>query len=103
MLLDRARARRYTGSDVLYGFSFDRFGWWRFTQLALNIGDEVAGQNAYLDGMNSTFDSAGERLSVSLRALQALSSSGAGGHMCILFVFAFLFLFLIYLLLTKRI
>lgn len=68
-------------------------------QLALNIGDEVSGQNAYLDGMNGVFDNAGERLSASVRALQALSNGGGGGHMCILAAFAGVFFLLIYLLL----
>lgn len=67
--------------------------------VALNIQEEVRDQNAYLDGMQDNFDSAGDRLANTLRALQQLASSSSGGHMCILAVFAFFFLMAIWLLL----
>lgn len=67
--------------------------------VALNIQDEVRDQNEYLDGMQGNFDTAGERLQNTLRALQQLASSSSGGHLCILAPFAFFFLIAVWLLL----
>jgi hypothetical protein len=75
----------------------DRVGDMR--HLALDIGEEVAGQNALLDGMGGAFDGAGDRLGEVMVELRRLSRSGAGGHLCAMMGFMFLFFFLVYLLL----
>lgn len=75
----------------------DRVGDMR--HLALDIGDEVSGQNRLLDGVGGTFDGAQEALGAVMRDLRRLTRSGAGGHLLALMAFMFCFFFLVYLLL----
>lgn len=52
-----------------------------------------------LDGMQGTFENAGDAITRSIAEVRRLAASGSAGHMFILAVFAFVFFILIYLLL----
>jgi blocked-early-in-transport protein 1 len=71
-------------------------------QLSIDIGDEVRGQNRFLNDMDENFDSAGGFLAGSMKRVMNMGKAGHNRWMCYMMIFIIIVFFVVYYIISWR-